>query len=409
MPASRRLLVLSLALGVTAGFLASYTPGADAARNSSGTHSLPSGNPVVTGTTITSTWANALTNDISTELTSSLDRSGRGAMLAPLQCYAGSASLPGITFASDTDTGLYRAGSADVRMQVDATYVQKWSPTNVAVTTQLQVLDGGTFAIASTNGNAVSATGSGTGAGALLAGGATGNGVTASGGATSGFGAYGAGGGTSGIGVYGIGGAPNGIGTSGQGTGTGLGGYFVGGTTGDGLSAVGGGSSKTGLVGTGGAGGAGVIGVAGTAASGGTRQTAVAAQQGDLLFTTVTNPTSTTSIANSLTAANVVKLWARVDTDGAGNATVQSGFNVASVGITAGDLVVTVAADFAAATYACVVSGGNAGGGIGSSTYRVHTYAVGSFQIERADAADGTEEGFASNADKINIICMGLQ
>jgi hypothetical protein len=45
------------------------------ARNSSGTFSLVSGNPVVTGTTISTTWANNTLSDIATELTDSLSRS----------------------------------------------------------------------------------------------------------------------------------------------------------------------------------------------------------------------------------------------------------------------------------------------------------------------------------------------
>jgi hypothetical protein len=46
-------------------------------RNGSGTYSLPSGNPVVTATTITSTWANTTLNDIATALTGSLAADGQ--------------------------------------------------------------------------------------------------------------------------------------------------------------------------------------------------------------------------------------------------------------------------------------------------------------------------------------------
>ena len=46
-------------------------------RNGSGTYSLPAGNPVVTGTTITSTWANNTLTDISTALTGSLASDGQ--------------------------------------------------------------------------------------------------------------------------------------------------------------------------------------------------------------------------------------------------------------------------------------------------------------------------------------------
>jgi hypothetical protein len=46
-------------------------------RNGSGTYSLPAGNPVVTGTTIASNWANTTLTDIATALTGSLASDGQ--------------------------------------------------------------------------------------------------------------------------------------------------------------------------------------------------------------------------------------------------------------------------------------------------------------------------------------------
>jgi len=46
-------------------------------RNGSGTYSLPAGNPVVTGTTIASTWANNTLADIASALTDSLAADGQ--------------------------------------------------------------------------------------------------------------------------------------------------------------------------------------------------------------------------------------------------------------------------------------------------------------------------------------------
>jgi hypothetical protein len=46
-------------------------------RNGSGTYTLPAGNPVVTGTTISSTWANNTLNDIASALTGSLSSDGQ--------------------------------------------------------------------------------------------------------------------------------------------------------------------------------------------------------------------------------------------------------------------------------------------------------------------------------------------
>lgn len=79
-------------------------------RNSSGVYTLPNA-PVVTNTTITSTDENTTRSDIASEITNSLDRNGRGAMLAPLQLADGTPSLPGLTFGTNTNTGMYRIGA----------------------------------------------------------------------------------------------------------------------------------------------------------------------------------------------------------------------------------------------------------------------------------------------------------
>ena len=53
-------------------------------RNGSGTYSLPAGNPVVTGTTISSTWANTTLNDIAATLTDSVAADGQTPMTGNL-------------------------------------------------------------------------------------------------------------------------------------------------------------------------------------------------------------------------------------------------------------------------------------------------------------------------------------
>ena len=53
-------------------------------RNGSGTYTLPAGNPVVTGTTIASTWANNTLSDIATALTDSVAADGQTAMTGNL-------------------------------------------------------------------------------------------------------------------------------------------------------------------------------------------------------------------------------------------------------------------------------------------------------------------------------------
>ena len=53
-------------------------------RNGSGTYNLPSGNPVVTGTSITSAWANTSLSDIASALTGSVAADGQTPMTGNL-------------------------------------------------------------------------------------------------------------------------------------------------------------------------------------------------------------------------------------------------------------------------------------------------------------------------------------
>ena len=54
------------------------------ARNGSGTYSLPAGNPVTTGTTISSTWANSTLSDLGTAMTASIAYDGQTVPIANL-------------------------------------------------------------------------------------------------------------------------------------------------------------------------------------------------------------------------------------------------------------------------------------------------------------------------------------
>jgi hypothetical protein len=53
-------------------------------RNGSGTYTLPAGNPVVTGTTISSVWANTSLSDIANALTNSVATDGQSPMSGAL-------------------------------------------------------------------------------------------------------------------------------------------------------------------------------------------------------------------------------------------------------------------------------------------------------------------------------------
>ncbi len=119
-------------------------------RNSSGTYSLPAGNPVVTATTISSTWANTTLSDIGTAMTDSLSRSGDGGMLAPLELDSGVAAAPGVSWSAETTSGLYRAGAGDFRYSVSSTDVIRIQLAAVTVTGALTV--SGAVTVGSLNG-----------------------------------------------------------------------------------------------------------------------------------------------------------------------------------------------------------------------------------------------------------------
>lgn len=77
-------------------------------RNQAGTYSLPDGNPVESGTTITSDWANSTMDDIADALTGSMPRDGSAPFVGPVSLVDGSETAPGLRFTRDARTGLYR-------------------------------------------------------------------------------------------------------------------------------------------------------------------------------------------------------------------------------------------------------------------------------------------------------------
>ena len=87
-------------------------------RDGSGNYTLPAGNPVVTGTTIDSSWANDAMDDISTELEDSLSWSGNGGMIVQFKNASGSAAAPGMSWTSEASSGFYLAGTNDMRAAI---------------------------------------------------------------------------------------------------------------------------------------------------------------------------------------------------------------------------------------------------------------------------------------------------
>ena len=87
-------------------------------RDSAGNFTLVPGNPVQSGTVVSSTWANSTLDDVSVALTDSLDRYGRGGMLAPFKFSDGTNLLPGAAWVNEPTTGFYRFDGGDLRAAV---------------------------------------------------------------------------------------------------------------------------------------------------------------------------------------------------------------------------------------------------------------------------------------------------
>jgi hypothetical protein len=103
-------------------------------RNGSGTFTLVSGNPVVSGTVIESTWANNTLADIADSITNSLARNGEGGMTAALRLVDGTVSVPGLAFANETGSGVYRAAAGDIGLTVLGSRILRLQAAGAAVT-----------------------------------------------------------------------------------------------------------------------------------------------------------------------------------------------------------------------------------------------------------------------------------
>ena len=270
-------------------------------RSNAGTYTLPAGTPYVSGTVASSTIVNSVNSDVGTELTNSLDRNGRGQMLAPLALTDGSVTAPGLTFNSEPASGLFRAGTNDLRLTVGGNAVLQ--ATAAGAFTLLGITSTSTV----TNASAFVGTGNGTGPGALLTGGAGGApGVSGTGTVAS-------------PGVAGVGGPSNGPGLQGTGTGTGQG-----------------------VIGTGGSGG----GVGITAIPGTTGLVALDSQ-GNITLSgaaLANAPNVSVSGPSTLTYATAVRCAGSINNSvhAVGAQTLLSSYNVASATLQAGGQIVAV-------------------------------------------------------------------
>ena len=105
-------------------------------RNGSGTYVLPTGNPVVTGTTITSNWANTTLSDIATALTGSVAADGQTPMVGPLAM--GNNKITGVadgTASSDVATVNQISNPNITGGSIDGTPIGNISPSTGKFTT----------------------------------------------------------------------------------------------------------------------------------------------------------------------------------------------------------------------------------------------------------------------------------
>ena len=104
-------------------------------RDSSGNYTLPPDNPVVAGTVITDVWANTTMDDIAQALTDSLDRYGRGGMLAPFRFADGTIAAPGAAWALEPSTGFWREAIGLLDVSVLGIVVAQFNPGGMTIPT----------------------------------------------------------------------------------------------------------------------------------------------------------------------------------------------------------------------------------------------------------------------------------
>jgi microcystin-dependent protein len=90
-------------------------------RNGAGTYSKV--NTFVAGAVITATAHNQNWDDIATEITNSVAADGQTSMTGVLKHANGTVSAPSMTFAADTDTGLYRVGADQLGVAIGGTKI----------------------------------------------------------------------------------------------------------------------------------------------------------------------------------------------------------------------------------------------------------------------------------------------
>ena len=96
-------------------------------RNATGTFTLAAGNPLATGTVITTDWANGTMLDMANSMTDSLSRTGKGGMLAPVRGLNGLSNSPTFSFTDNTTSGMYTDGTNTV-ISAGGVDRMRWKP-----------------------------------------------------------------------------------------------------------------------------------------------------------------------------------------------------------------------------------------------------------------------------------------
>lgn len=86
--------------------------------NGSGTWIAPAGQPVVSGTVISSATFNALVGDIGSTYNNVLPRDGQAPMTATLKIIDGTVTVPGLAFNSESSSGLFRPSTGNIAVTV---------------------------------------------------------------------------------------------------------------------------------------------------------------------------------------------------------------------------------------------------------------------------------------------------
>lgn len=188
---------------------------------------------------------------------------------------------------------------------------------------------------------------------------------------------------------------------------------FAGGAGGDAALFTGGSSTGKGIVSSGGGTGVGGQFSNGTAATGSTPQNAVVLANGNLSLAGA-EPNATVGFTDTVTPMNVVKAWAYINSDGAGNVSITDGFNVTSVSVSTQTITLTIQNDMADLHFGVVFGGGSAqlGGGVIFPYEKGNVRAAGLVKIGAFAFSGGSTAGvvdFSADATDFSVWIIGRQ